>query len=227
VDLKTLRVESMECLIRWHSERLMSYGIQNSVHLLEQSGLSGLLDRSVLDSALALRGRLQDVYRGPISINLTAKSLSDEAYFDYIGQQQNELLLDLELELTETNVLHDVATAQQVANRFRELGARLVLDDFGTGFSSIEYLSQFQFHAIKIDRSFLRDGLNNQRRLLQSMVSIAHGVGSRVVAEGIETDWQLNLARCLEVDYGQGYLFSKPLCEADLRAFLVSYRAGS
>ena len=223
-DLESRRVISLECLLRWRLPRLAAYGTQSSIHLLERSGLSGLLDRAVLDAALAMRQRLADLYQGAMAINLTAHSLSDPTYADYVRSQRRQHLAGLELELTETNVLPDLPTAQSLADQCRELGIHLVLDDFGTGFSSIEYLSQFQFHCIKIDRSFLRPGLKNQERLLQSMVSIAHGVGSRVVAEGVEAQWQLDLAQRLDVDSVQGFLLGKPMPERELRDFLAAHR---
>lgn len=226
-DLETLEVESMECLIRWHSERLGTFGVQASIDLIERSGMSGRLDRAVLDAVLDLRRSLRGTYDGPLALNLTARSLSDQRFAEYVANQDEALLDELELELTETSVLHDVGTAQRLASKCRELGVHLVLDDFGTGFSSIEYLSQFHFYSIKVDRSFLRRGLANQLRLLQSMVSIAHGVGSRAVAEGIESEWQLELARGLGFDSGQGILLCPPIPEDEVPEFLRRRSAAS
>ncbi len=225
-ELNSRRVVAIECLIRWQLDGLSEHGVETSIRMLEQNGLGMTLDKSVLQSALKAWQQFSGVFSGRFAINMTANSFADPGLADHLAALPAAFREILDIELTETNVLGDLESAQQNAMLINESNIRLCLDDFGTGFASIEYLSHFQFHTIKIDRTFFRKGVRNQMRLLKSMVSIAHRVGSKVVAEGIEEQWQLDMARQLKVDYVQGFLLCKPMPDDQLLTYLQDVDCG-
>ncbi|MEH6471578.1 MAG: EAL domain-containing protein [Halopseudomonas sp.] len=128
----------------------------------------------------------------------------------------------LELEVTEGVLLEDHELIARELNQFRAMGVKLSLDDFGTGFSSLSYLKRFRFDVLKIDRSFV-SGLPEDAEdvsLVKAIIAMAHSMGLKVVAEGVETQEQHDFLRGLGCDYGQGYLFAKPMPSHDYEAYL-------
>jgi EAL domain-containing protein (putative c-di-GMP-specific phosphodiesterase class I) len=126
------------------------------------------------------------------------------------------------IEITESVVMGDAADARRVLNRLRDLGVKLAMDDFGTGHSSLSCLHQFDLDVLKIDRSFVSHFENGrQSAVLRSVVNLAHALGMTVVAEGIETAEQMAFLQASRCDYGQGYLFARPLQASDAEAFLT------
>jgi EAL domain-containing protein (putative c-di-GMP-specific phosphodiesterase class I) len=123
----------------------------------------------------------------------------------------------LEIELTETFVMRDFEDSARKIAKLRELGVSVSIDDFGTGYSSLNYLQQLSIDALKIDRSFIKhlEMLPKSRSLIEGMVSLAHSLGMRVVAEGVETAEQLQLLRTLQCDEVQGFLLGKPMLIED------------
>ncbi len=120
---------------------------------------------------------------------------------------------DLTLEVTESALMDDPARALEVLNRLRELGARVSIDDFGTGYSSLAYLKSLPVDELKIDKAFVMHLHEDERdaKIVRSTIDLAHGLGLKVVAEGVETEAHLAALTAFGCDVGQGYLFSKPL----------------
>jgi EAL domain-containing protein (putative c-di-GMP-specific phosphodiesterase class I) len=128
----------------------------------------------------------------------------------------------LKLELTESLVMDNPERSAQLLARLREIGVGLSLDDFGTGYSSLAYLMRFPFDTLKIDQSFLRNNTQPQRPIiLNSIVTMAHDLGLKVVAEGIESESDLNLLRQLNCEFAQSFLFSQPLTVDQARKMLL------
>lgn len=130
----------------------------------------------------------------------------------------------MELEITESILLHDIIQTEKTLSKLAEIGVKLSLDDFGTGYSSFGYLKKFPFDSIKIDKSFV-DGLcdNKQdRALVAAIITLARGYGMKVVAEGVETERQKRILEELDCDVIQGYLVGKPLTEEELLAKIIS-----
>jgi EAL domain-containing protein (putative c-di-GMP-specific phosphodiesterase class I) len=122
----------------------------------------------------------------------------------------------MQVELTERAAFEEVDAADSILNSLREQGYELALDDFGTGYSSLSYLHRIRCSKIKIDRSFVRDMDRNEgaRKLVKAIVDVAHAFGIRTVAEGVETERELDVLRSLGCDFAQGYLLGRPMAAA-------------
>lgn len=128
---------------------------------------------------------------------------------------------NLELEITESSLVENSETVMNVLNQIKERDINISLDDFGTGYSSLSYLAEFPIDILKIDRSFVsKIGEAKQDAIVSAMVAMGKAMGMKVVAEGIETEQQLDFLRQLGCDIAQGYLFSKPLPEQQATEFL-------
>jgi diguanylate cyclase len=135
--------------------------------------------------------------------------------------------LRFEIELTESAVMHDTATAVRTLTTLHALGIKLSVDDFGTGYSSLAYIKNFPLHTLKIDRSFVIDIAENatDQAIAATIITLAHSLGMRVVAEGIETEQQFDRVRALGADDMQGYLISRPLPSAEFERFVCAFGA--
>ncbi|HEY9764489.1 MAG TPA: EAL domain-containing protein, partial [Trichocoleus sp.] len=129
----------------------------------------------------------------------------------------------LELEITERLLLDDLPTTKELMKQFQAMQIRLSIDDFGTGYSALSYLKKFPLNVLKIDRSFVTDLPHDPElmTLVKAIIGMAHELGLRVIAEGIETAEQLALLRAYGCDYGQGHFFSPALRPAEFRAYLM------
>lgn len=204
-----------EALIRWqHPQRgLLSPG--EFIPYIEQLGLTDTLDTWVLEKAAAILQSWQQKFAfcWPIAVNLSAQQFQ---HFDLVDQLQNIIKQyqiepgHLELEITETVAMSDLSNGMSVINKLREKGFTVAIDDFGTGHSSLAYLRSLPISKIKIDRSFVSQLQINRTdaTILKAMIRLAHGLGKRVIAEGIETEEQQNILQQLGCDMMQGYFYS-------------------
>lgn len=161
-----------------------------------------------------------------LSINLSGRQ-----FFDPGLKLQLERLLKntglepqaLELEITETVLMQNDRATRDNLEGLQALGLRLSIDDFGTGYSSLSYLKRFPIDTLKIDRSFIRDLSTDpdDAAIVSAIIVMAHSLKMEVVAEGVETQEQLDFLRSRDCDTLQGYLFSKPLCGAEIAALLA------
>jgi EAL domain-containing protein (putative c-di-GMP-specific phosphodiesterase class I) len=151
-----------------------------------------------------------------ISINVSRKQLGDPELVPHVARVLKETGMNarqLKLEITESVMMEDDQAANLALKRLKELGVKLSMDDFGTGYSSLSCLHTFPIDELKIDRSFIKDmhGQRDAAAVIQAVVNLAHNLHFNVVAEGLETAEQVALLQTLDCDYGQGYLFAKPL----------------
>jgi len=152
----------------------------------------------------------------PIAVNVSPLQLRDQGF---IGEIRRTIAVNplaaagLELEITESLVMEDVERSIEVLHAIRSMGVSVSIDDFGTGFSSLSYLARLPVTSLKIDRSFVSDIAQGPRAsaLVSTIISLAHGMGLSVVAEGVETEEQSRLLRSLGCDQIQGFLFCKPV----------------
>jgi EAL domain-containing protein (putative c-di-GMP-specific phosphodiesterase class I) len=160
-----------------------------------------------------------------VSVNLSSVQFRQPRLYDTVVRILGETGLDprwLELELTESLLMQNAEAVVATLKRFRDTGIHLSIDDFGTGYSSLSYLKRFPIHALKIDRSFVREVTTNadDAALATSIILMGRSLKLRVVAEGVETESQLSFLRIMQCDEAQGYLFSPPVTAEEAERFL-------
>jgi diguanylate cyclase (GGDEF)-like protein/PAS domain S-box-containing protein len=227
VDLTRVRVVGVEALVRWqHPERGLVMPDQ-FVGIAETTGLIRELGAAVLEDACrAAAGWRAGGRPMRVAVNLAAPQVGDEALPELVAgilastDFPPEMLT---LEVTESAAMRDSATSTRTLRALRRLGVNLALDDFGTGYSSLSFLKALPVNAVKIDQTFVAGlgGRSDDTLIVAGVVSMAHALGHQVVAEGVETEAQLNVLRGLGCRYAQGYLFAGPVPEAELPGALA------
>lgn len=230
VKLDTGKITGFEALVRWQHPTRGRISPAEFIPVAEETGLIISIDTWVLRQAchqlsLWQKRQLSDEPLS-ISVNLSVRQFSQTNLIEQVDQILQETQLSpssLKLEITESAIMENNHSAMTILQQLRERKIQLVMDDFGTGYSSLSYLHCFPLNALKIDQSFVRRIDENQEEigLIPAIIGIAHSMGMKVVAEGIETSEQLSQLRSLKCDFGQGYLFSKPL-ENELILDLIS-----
>jgi EAL domain-containing protein (putative c-di-GMP-specific phosphodiesterase class I) len=202
----------VEALCRWNHPIRGSIAPSVFIPLAEQSGLMPALGEFVLRRALAEGARWRNL---TVAVNLSPLQIRDPRFVDLIAALMQEcgiVASRVILEITESVLIDDPQATQLRLEALRALGVGLALDDFGTGYSSLSYLQKFPFSQIKIDRAFVASlgATATAGAVIQSIVTLGHALGMKVLAEGIETDEQRVLLRLAGCDEMQGYLFGKP-----------------
>ncbi len=220
VELRTGGIVGVEALLRWeHPSRGLVPPLA-FIPLAEETGLILPIGRWVLETACqqlrAWRRRYPSAAGLAMSVNLSARQFTEPGLIEDVAAVLKRAGLEagaLEVEITESVVMDQSEASVERLQGLRSLGVKLVLDDFGTGYSSLGYLRRLPLDTIKVDQSFVA-GLGSDSvdfPIVDAVISLAHGLGIDVVAEGIETTEQLEILRDLACDRGQGYLFSRPL----------------
>ncbi|OHB95423.1 MAG: hypothetical protein A3I59_04865 [Planctomycetes bacterium RIFCSPLOWO2_02_FULL_50_16] len=227
VDIKTGRIVSSEALLRWQRPGQGLVNPSEFISMAERTGLIVPIGEWVLRTACAENKALQDTGLPPlqVAVNLSARQFQQENLVEMVEQALEETGLDarfLVLEVTESTAMHNVENTAYKMERLNAFGVHFVIDDLGTGYSSLSYLKTFPIHALKIDRSFVQDVASdsNDAAIVTAIVSMAKGLGLKVVAEGVETVAQLEFLRSLGCDEAQGYLFSKPMPAEEFKKML-------
>ena len=218
-------VQSFEALMRWNPENKGRISPDVFIPLAESTGLIVSLGEWVLREACRECSRWQRPGDKMISVavNVSAVQLADESFSETVESTLAQWGMSpgmLTLEVTETALLKDMRQASKQLKYLREKGITVALDDFGTGYSSLSYLQELPADKIKIDRSFVDRELQNGCKVLASIIVMAHRLGLKVVAEGVETAEQKEFLSFLECDELQGYYFSKPLPACRVAQFL-------
>ena len=228
LDTVTGAPTGVEALARWTHPALGRIGPDEFIPLAEASGLMMPLTTSVLRQALHACATWQR--GGPrigVAVNVSADTLLDPTFVTEVGAIIDSVGIPAELltlELTEGVVVADPELAVERMNELRTLGVRISVDDFGTGYSSLTYLKGLPVDEVKIDKTFV-DGLSEDpadRAVVRAVVDIAHTLGLRVVAEGVEQEQQQGILRSLGVDEIQGYLHARPMPVSETGAWLLS-----
>ncbi len=223
---KTGAITSVEALVRWQHPDLGLLGPDKFIPLAESRGLIVPLGQWVINEAIRqAREWLNLGVRVPVAVNLSAVQFKQKGLVEDIAaclarhHLPGELL---ELELTESLFMEDVAAVTKTLNELKDLGVTLAMDDFGTGYSSLSYLKRYPIDKIKIDRSFIRDIPNDKDdiAITIAIINLAESLGLRVVAEGVETTEQAEFLEYHHCDYIQGYLISRPLPPAEILSWL-------
>jgi diguanylate cyclase (GGDEF)-like protein len=223
VGLPENRITCFEALLRWeHAERGAISPVE-FIPVAEETGLIQPIGEWVLHEACRAAAGWPGEVR--VAVNMSPVQFRNPRLFDTIQAAIAEARLSpnrLEIEITESLLLTDSDQTLETLHRLRDLGVRIALDDFGTGYSSLSYLRRFPFDKIKIDRSFMRDlaRKGDSLAIIKAIIGLGHSLGMELVAEGVETEEQLNAVReqgCNEV---QGFYFSPPMPPAAVRLLL-------
>ncbi|MDP3872026.1 MAG: EAL domain-containing protein [Methyloversatilis sp.] len=232
VDLATGCMVGVEALARWCHPLTHEYvSPSRFIPIAEESGLISHLGAWALRQACRQNKAWLDagLPRITVAVNLSAAQLHQPCLVDTVAEILKETGLDpsqLELELTESALMEDPEQANDVLSRLNALGLRLSIDDFGTGYSSLAYLSRFPVDQLKIDRSFVQ-GITTDvaaEAISTSVIALAHQMGLRVIAEGVETEAQLMFLNRHGCDEIQGYYYSPPIPALDLAVLLTSHK---
>ncbi len=221
VDLRTNEVVGAESLLRWKTGTDRNVPISRAIAIAEESGLILSIGEWVMrESIQQLKQWKLGGQNLRISVNLSAVQFHQQDVFGMVMQLLRQYDLppsSLKVEITETVLLNRSARVRETLHALHGAGVGLVLDDFGTGYSSLTYLQEFPIESVKIDTSFLRGiGQNsNDEAIVRGIIRLAHSLGQRVVAEGVETQNQLDFLREFDCDFAQGFLFGHPLMAAE------------
>jgi diguanylate cyclase (GGDEF)-like protein len=227
LDVASGRVVGMEALLRWQHPRRGLLAPGEFLHLAEESGLISDIGDWILRTACAQtqRWREEGLEGLLLAVNLAARQFARERLPQRVASMLRESGLPapcLELEITETVAMQDVARTTALLHELKEVGVRLSVDDFGTGFSSLNYLKRFPIDKLKIDQSFVRHLPEDKQdaAIVRSVITLGHSLQLRVIAEGVESTAQLEWLRQAGCDEYQGYLAAAPLPAEEFAHFV-------
>lgn len=232
LDLRSGRCLNAEALLRWSHPALGNVSPGEFIPLIEQTSLTRPMTQWVLNEALRQsRAWRDDGLAVRLSINISARNLEEPDFSRLLADALSRHDIHpsaIELEFTESALIRYQSRVLAQLTEIRSMGLTLAIDDFGTGYSSFSYLHQLPASIVKLDQSFMRTLAENakEQKLVRSMISMAHEIGYKVVAEGVETTPVLDFLIGCGCDEIQGYLIARPLPVADCKAFLqASLRA--
>lgn len=227
LDLRSGRIAGAEALIRWRHPELGMVPPIDFIPLAEESGLIVPIGEWVLRAACeqSKRWQLAGLPPVPIAVNIASPHFRHSGLLPTVARVLHETGLApecVEVEVTESMLMDDLETTLATLHKLKDMGLRLAIDDFGTGYSSLAYLKRFPLDALKVDRSFVKDtpGAADDAAITSAIIAMAHSLKLEVVAEGVETEAQLEFLRNLGCEYVQGYLISRPVPAADFAALL-------
>lgn len=231
VSLESGHITGMESLVRWRHPLEGMILPSRFIPLAEETGLVVPMTRWVLREACrqasAWRQQFPDDIGFYLSVNLSAQDLRQPDVCDFVAEVLQETGLPpgvLRLEVTESMMIGNIKAVSELVSRFRAMGVPLLLDDFGTGYSSLSYLNRFHFDYIKIDQAFVRRSMAGEESagIVRAIVHLAQDLGSKTIAEGVETSQNVEQLSALGCDYAQGYYFSKPVDSKGAEKLLLS-----
>lgn len=224
-------LQGFEVLLRWNHRQKGLIPAYEFIPIAEEAGLIDAIGEWTLQQACIQFSHWQRLYEKfdqlYLSVNISGRQLRNPSLLKTLDRMLTETQIPaqcLRLEITESSLIQNTQIATQLLQNIQQRGIRISLDDFGTGFSSLSYLHQFPIDTIKVDRTFVEmmERGDKERSIVQSIITLAHTLGISTVAEGIETDHQLNVLRQLGCEAGQGFFFAKPMDHRTLEAFLSS-----
>ena len=223
-DFNSDEVISAESLVRIFDENGNAIGPDEFIPLAEETGLIHQLGKQVLQKSCEFIARCNEQGKHfKVAVNVAAKQLANPRFPDEVAEIIQTTGIEassIELEVTESALMHDFEQTRDILNKLTSLGVTLALDDFGTGYSSLSYLRQFPLNVLKIDRSFVIDMDKEQQAydIVTAIVHLALSLELTIVAEGIETQSHFNELKALGCHQGQGYFMCRPLAIEDFFA---------
>jgi EAL domain-containing protein (putative c-di-GMP-specific phosphodiesterase class I) len=230
ISFETGKIHGVEALARWNHPSLGLILPAHFIPLAEETGMIIPLGKYVLTAAcsdmVTWLKTAPDKAPTRLSVNISPKQFAQPDFVDslsYILAKTGLSPRYLKIEITETAIMENASDVVGKLKNLRDMGIHLSIDDFGTGYSSMSYLQKFPVNQLKIDLSFVRnihDNPDNQE-IVRAIVHLAHSLRLDVVAEGVETLMQRDLLATMHCDFGQGYLFSKPVAASALQKLIV------
>ena len=231
VDIRDFQLVGMEALVRWQHPSLGLLYPKEFIQLAEDSGLIISLGDWVMRTACAQNKEWQDAGLAPmrLSVNFSARQFQQVTFISTVAEILKETNLDprwLEMELTESSIMKDPEQAIEKLHELKLMGIKVAIDDFGTGYSSLNYLKRFPIDTLKIDKSFVADVCRDPHdtAIVRAIITLGHALDLTVIAEGVETQEQLQYLISLDCDVVQGFLFSKSLSTTAFQELLVEQR---
>jgi diguanylate cyclase (GGDEF)-like protein/PAS domain S-box-containing protein len=231
IDLTTGVISGLEALLRWQHPERGRMAPADFVPILEETGLIGPVGEWVLQTVCEQIKvwQARGITVRPVAVNLSAQQFHQADFDAHVRALITQSGVDcrlIELEITESMLMHNPAEAAGMLNRLRRIGVKVSIDDFGTGYSSLAYLKRFPLDALKIDRTFVRDLTtdSDDGEIALAIISLAHNLKLKVVAEGVETEAQMNFLRSHGCDEMQGYYFARPMSVEDCTRTLIQER---
>lgn len=222
-ETKTNKVVAVEALLRWLHPDLGMILPERFISIAEETGLIIPIGEWLIETVCRQNRQWIDDGHDPlkIAINLSARQLREPDLADFIKKSLKDNNLDhtnFSIEITETIMMEEGSPAIDTLTKLTEMGIEISLDDFGTGYSSLGYLKQFPIEFLKIDRSFIKDSIDNEAdaRIVRAILSMAHSLKKKVVAEGVESEEQLQYLKWLGCDQVQGFLLSHPVSKKNI-----------
>jgi EAL domain-containing protein (putative c-di-GMP-specific phosphodiesterase class I) len=227
-DVATGKTSGVEALIRWNDPETGMVPPLQFIPILEETGMIFEVGGWALRQALAdqQRWRAKGLAVPRVAVNVSALQLRDQQFVRDVQlalASQEGRKPALELEITESLLMEDIERNIERLKTLRDLGVTIAIDDFGTGYSSLNYLARLPMDTLKIDRSFVVGMTQSpeSRTIVSTIISLAHALGLKVVAEGVETEEQLNLLRLLKCDEVQGFLLGRPVASGEVARLLT------
>jgi len=224
VDLRSGRTTSLEALLYWNEAGRGLVSPARFIPVLEDTGMilpvGSWVVRQAMEDLRALRGRGFETLR--VAVNVSPLQFRQRDFPAYLAEAVGASTDGLDIEITESVMVEDIETCIAVLWKLRGMGIGVAVDDFGTGFSSLSYVARLPATTLKIDKSFV-DGMttaSGRRAIVSTVISLAHALGMKVVAEGVETEPQAAILRDLGCDEMQGFLHSRPVPIEEVAAFL-------
>lgn len=229
IDLNSGEVIGGEALIRWNHPIIGNIPPMEFIPLAEESGLINDIDKWVLETVLTHKKEWKEKLNSniKISINMSGKKVTSDKVISEIRDLLNERNInpkEIQFEVTETSIMKDLEHSTYILRKIKELGIGIALDDFGTGYSSLTYLKKLPIDIVKLDREFINNVINKESDLVivEHIINLIHDLNLEIVAEGIEIEEQRLILRERKCNYGQGYLFSKPIAKEEFEKLIVS-----
>ncbi len=229
-SIKTGKLYGVEALLRWHSTKLGTVTPEQFIPIAEESGLILKIGEWVLQEACQTVRTFNNQLT--VAVNISAIQFNQPDFIETLQQTVEYFEIDpslLELELTESVIIQDVAKSRQKMKIIKQMGFKIAVDDFGTGCSSLSYLKQFPIDILKIDKSFIDDLITDRddAAVVDAIIQLGKVFNMKVIAEGVETSRQLDFLKKHGCDIIQGYIYSKPLNLKNLKKFIKDHQTSS
>jgi diguanylate cyclase (GGDEF)-like protein/PAS domain S-box-containing protein len=229
IDLNSGEIIGGEALIRWNHPVIGNIPPMEFIPLAEESGLINDIDKWVLETVLTHKKEWKEKLNSniKISINMSGKKVTGDKVINEIKDLLNEMNInpkEIQFEVTETSIMNDLEHSTYILRKIKELGIGIALDDFGTGYSSLTYLKKLPMDIVKLDREFIKNVINKESDLVivEHIINLIHDLNLEIVAEGIEIEEQRLILKERKCNYGQGYLFSKPIAKEEFEKLIAA-----